>query len=76
MPQAYYQIVQSMAHNTTLHQGGIFGKSKSVSPPVQDYKVSNEAVTVGTLSRSAFFTQLLPPFAPCPACAQEVGTVQ
>ena len=42
MPQDYYQIVQSMAQDTTLHQVGIFGEIESVSPPVLGDKLSTE----------------------------------
>ena len=42
MPQAYYQITQSMAHNTTLHQMGIFGKIESVNSFVLGNKFSAE----------------------------------
>ena len=42
MPQAYYQITQSMAHNTTLHQVGIFGKIESVNSFVLGDKFSTE----------------------------------
>ena len=42
IPQAYYQIMQSMAHNTTLHQMGIFGKIESVNSFVLGDKFSAE----------------------------------
>jgi len=34
MPQESYQIVQSIAQDTTLHQVGIVGEIERVSPPV------------------------------------------
>ena len=42
MPQECYQIVQSMAYNTTLHQVGIVGEVKGVNPPVLGYKFCTE----------------------------------
>ena len=42
MPQESYQVMQSMAQDTTLHQVGIFGEIKSVNPPVLGDKFSTE----------------------------------
>ena len=42
MPQEFYQIVQSMAQDTMLHQVGIFGEIERVSLPVLGDKFSTE----------------------------------
>jgi len=42
MPQEFYQIVQSKAQDTTLHQVGIIGEIERVSPPVLGDKFSTE----------------------------------
>jgi hypothetical protein len=42
IPQEFYQIVQSMAQDTTLYQVGIVGESERVSRPVLGDKVSTE----------------------------------
>ena len=42
MPQECYQIVPSIAHNTTLPQGGIFGEVQGINPLVLDDKFGTE----------------------------------
>jgi len=42
MPQESYQIVQSMAQGTTLHQVGIVGEIERINPPVLGDKFSTE----------------------------------
>ena len=41
-PQECYQLVQSMTHNTTLPQVGIFREVEGVNPPVLGYKFCTE----------------------------------